>query len=58
MNNMVLVFLMACGGLAVAITGALLDQFGAFGLRQTPITSVRGIGILMLCLGAGLVMRK
>ena len=40
------------------VTGALLDQFGAFGLRQTPITSVRGIGILMLCLGAGLVMRK
>lgn len=40
------------------ITGALLDQFGAFGMRQIPLTSLRGIGILLLCLGAGLVIRK
>lgn len=40
------------------ITGALLDQFGAFGMRQVPLTSVRGIGILLLCLGASLIVRK
>ncbi|MDD2580853.1 MAG: DMT family transporter [Desulfuromonadaceae bacterium] len=40
------------------ITGVLLDQFGAFGLRQIPLTPVRGIGILLLCLGTGLVMRR
>lgn len=40
------------------VTGALLDQFGAFGLRQVPLTPLRGIGILLLCLGAGLVLRK
>jgi bacterial/archaeal transporter family-2 protein len=40
------------------IAGALLDQFGAFGLRQVPLTTPRGIGILLLCLGAGLVLRK
>ena len=40
------------------ITGALLDQFGAFGMRQIPLTSVRGIGILLLCLGASLVVRR
>ncbi len=40
------------------ITGALLDQYGAFGLRQVPLTPLRGIGILLLCLGASLVIRK
>jgi len=40
------------------ITGALLDQFGAFGLRQVQMTPLRGVGILLLCLGAGLVLRK
>lgn len=40
------------------MTGVLLDQFGVFGLRQIPLTPVRGIGILLLCLGAGLVMRR
>ena len=40
------------------ITGALLDQFGAFGMRQIPLTSMRGIGILLLCLGASLVVRR
>jgi len=40
------------------ITGALLDQSGLFGLRQIPFTPLRGIGILLLCVGAGLVIRK
>ncbi|MBP1729450.1 MAG: hypothetical protein H6Q56_1823 [Deltaproteobacteria bacterium] len=40
------------------VTGALLDQFGAFGLRQVPLTTPRGVGILLLCLGASLVLRK
>jgi len=39
-------------------TSVLLDHYGAFGLRQIPLTSTRGIGILLLCLGAGLVIRK
>lgn len=39
-------------------TSVLLDHYGAFGLRQIPLTSTRGVGILLLCLGAGLVMRK
>ncbi|MDD2898234.1 MAG: DMT family transporter [Desulfuromonadaceae bacterium] len=39
-------------------TAAMLDQYGAFGLRQIPLTPVRGIGILLLCIGAGLVIRK
>lgn len=40
------------------ITGALLDQYGAFGLRQIPLTPLRGVGILLLCIGAGLVIRR
>jgi transporter family-2 protein len=40
------------------ITGALLDQLGAFGMRQIPLTSMRGLGILLLCLGAALVVRR
>lgn len=39
-------------------TGVLLDQFGAFGLRQIPLTPLRGAGILLLCIGASLVIRK
>jgi transporter family-2 protein len=39
-------------------TGSLLDQFGAFGLRQIPLTASRGIGIVLLCLGASLVIRR
>lgn len=39
-------------------TAALLDQYGAFGLRQIPLTPVRGIGLLLLCVGASLVIRK
>lgn len=39
-------------------TGALLDQFGSFGLRQMSMTPLRGIGIALLCLGAALVVRR
>lgn len=39
-------------------TAALLDQYGAFGLRQIPLTPLRGIGILLLCIGASLIIRK
>jgi transporter family-2 protein len=39
-------------------TAALLDQYGSFGLRHIPLTPVRGIGIILLCIGAGLVIRK
>ena len=39
-------------------TAALLDQYGLFGLRQIPLTPVRGVGILLLCLGAALVIRR
>ncbi|HIJ94656.1 MAG TPA: DMT family transporter [Desulfuromonadales bacterium] len=39
-------------------TAALLDQFGIFGLRQISLTPLRGVGILLLCIGAGLVIRK
>ncbi|MBK5274159.1 MAG: DMT family transporter [Desulfuromonadales bacterium] len=40
------------------IAGALLDQYGAFGLRQIPLTPLRGVGIMLLCLGASLVIRR
>jgi len=39
-------------------TAALLDQYGAFGLRQITLTPLRGVGILLLCIGAGLVIRR
>lgn len=39
-------------------SGALLDQIGAFGLRQFPFTVSRGIGIALLFLGASLVIRR
>ncbi len=39
-------------------TGLLLDHFGVFGLRQIPISPVRGIGIALLCLGAALVIKR
>jgi bacterial/archaeal transporter family-2 protein len=49
--------------MAIAITGqlvsgAMLDHYGLFGLRQIPLTALRGIGILLLCLGASLVIRR
>jgi transporter family-2 protein len=40
------------------VTGAMLDHFGAFGLRQIPLTPLRSAGIMLLILGAGLVIRK
>ena len=40
------------------IIGSLLDHYGAFGLRQLPLTSVRGVGIMLLCIGAGLIIRR
>ncbi len=40
------------------VTGSLLDHFGAFGLRQVPLTPLRGLGLLLLCLGVGLVIRR
>jgi len=39
-------------------TAALLDKYGAFGLRQIPLTPMRGAGIILLCIGASLVIRK
>jgi len=39
-------------------TGVLLDQYGAFGLRQIPFTPLRGVGIVLLGLGAALIVRK
>lgn len=39
-------------------TGVLLDQYGAFGMRQIALTPLRGLGIALLCLGAALVVRK
>lgn len=39
-------------------TAALLDQYGAFGLRQISLTPLRGFGILLLCIGISLVVRK
>ena len=39
-------------------TGALLDQFGIFGLRQVAFTPLRGLGIALLFLGALLVVRR
>jgi len=39
-------------------TGALLDQFGVFGLRQIAFTPLRGLGIAMLCLGVALIVRR
>jgi transporter family-2 protein len=39
-------------------TAALLDHYGAFGLRQITLTPLRGFGILLLCIGAGLVIRR
>lgn len=40
------------------IMAALLDQFGAFGLRQIPLTPPRLSGILLLAAGAALILRR
>jgi len=39
-------------------TAALLDQYGVFGLRQISLTPLRGVGIILLCIGASLIIRK
>lgn len=39
-------------------TAALLDQFGAFGLRHIPLTPLRLLGICLLVAGAALVVRR
>jgi transporter family-2 protein len=39
-------------------TGALMDHYGAFGLRHLPLTPLRGAGILMLIIGASLIIRR
>jgi transporter family-2 protein len=49
--------------MAAIITGqlsmaALLDQFGAFGLRQIPFTPLRLVGICLLVAGAALIVRR
>ena len=38
--------------------GLILDQFGLFGFRQVPIDLKRGIGLVLLLVGAGLVFRR
>jgi transporter family-2 protein len=40
------------------ITGALLDQFGVFGMRQIALSPLRGIGMVLLCAGAALILKK
>jgi len=39
-------------------TGALLDHFGLFGLRQLPLTPLRLAGMVLLAAGAALVIRR
>jgi len=39
-------------------TGALLDHFGLFGLRQLPLTPLRLAGMLLLAAGASLIIRR
>lgn len=40
------------------VTGALLDHFGLFGLRQLPLTPLRLAGMVLLAAGAALVIRR
>lgn len=39
-------------------TGALLDHFGAFGLRHLPLTPLRCAGMLLLAAGAALIIKR
>ncbi|HEX9079333.1 MAG TPA: DMT family transporter [Desulfuromonadaceae bacterium] len=39
-------------------SAALLDQFGAFGLRQIPFTPLRVAGVCLLAAGAALIVRR
>lgn len=40
------------------ITGAALDHFGSFGLRQIPFTPLRALGIMLLAGGAWLIIKR
>ena len=39
-------------------SASLLDQFGAFGLRQIPCTPLRLVGVCLLAAGAALIVRR
>lgn len=39
-------------------TGALMDHFGAFGLRHLPLTPLRCTGMLLLAAGAALIIKR
>lgn len=43
---------------AQLVTGLMLDHFGLFGLRQIPFDLKRGVGVLLLLVGTGLVFRR
>lgn len=55
MGTLAVMALVIAGQLA---TGAVLDHFGAFGLRHIPLSAMRTVGVLFLCLGAGLILKK
>jgi transporter family-2 protein len=40
------------------ITGLILDHFGFLGFRHIPFDAKRGIGMVLLLVGAGLVFRR
>jgi bacterial/archaeal transporter family-2 protein len=39
-------------------TGVILDHFGLFGFRTIPLDSKRAIGVALLMVGAGLIIKK
>jgi transporter family-2 protein len=43
---------------AQLMAGLLLDHFGMFGFRSVPLDLKRGVGTLLLLLGAALVFRR
>lgn len=43
---------------AQLVTAALLDHFGLFGLKQSPLTWLKGLGIVLLAASAYLVLRQ
>jgi len=43
---------------AQLVTGLMLDHFGLFGLRQISFDFKRGVGVLLLLVGTGLVFRR
>jgi transporter family-2 protein len=47
--------LLIAGQLAM---GALIDRYGWFGVDKVPLTWARGIGVLLLALGALLALRR